>query len=97
MVHHAVITDFRFTKVKHQYDLKLQEVEHLKDRLEQGSHHQQLEEVNALKDSISEFLCHATKKVAGYYVIPSEILSVRPYVRPSAPPPFFCPQLLLQF
>ena len=50
-----MISDFRFTKVKHQYDLKLQEVEHLKDRLEQGSHHQQLEEVNALKDSISEF------------------------------------------
>ena len=45
---------FRFTKVKHQYDLKLQEVEHLKERLEQGSHHQQLEEVNALKDSIGE-------------------------------------------
>ena len=29
------------------------------------------------------FLCPATKKVAGYYVIPSEILSVRPSV--SAP------------
>ena len=26
-------------------------------------------------------LCPATKKVAGYYVIPSEILSVRPSVR----------------
>ena len=26
------------------------------------------------------FLCLATKKVAGYYVIPSEILSVRPSV-----------------
>ena len=40
------------------------------------------------------FLCPATKNVAGYYVIPSEILSVRPSVRPSAPPPFFCLQLL---
>ena len=45
------------------------------------------------------FLCPATRKVAGYYVIPSEILSVRPSVsvRPSAPPPFVCPQLLIQF
>ena len=40
--------------MKHQYDLKLQEVEHLKDRLEQGSHHQQLEEVNTLKESIGD-------------------------------------------
>ena len=32
------------------------------------------------------FLCPATKKVAGYYVIPSEILSVRPSVRPSVCP-----------
>ena len=31
------------------------------------------------------FLCPATKKVAGYYVIPSEILSVHPSVHPSAP------------
>ena len=29
------------------------------------------------------FLCPATKKVAGYYVIPSEILSVHPSVRQS--------------
>ena len=29
------------------------------------------------------FLCPATKKVAGYYVIPSDILSVCPSVRPS--------------
>ena len=33
------------------------------------------------------FLCPATKKVAGYYVIPSEIFSVRPYVRPSISAP----------
>ena len=32
------------------------------------------------------------QKVAGYYVIPSEILSVRP-----SPPPFLYRQLLLQF
>ena len=40
------------------------------------------------------------QKVAGYYVIPSEILSVRPSVRPSVhqrPPPFLYRQLLLQF
>ena len=30
----------------------------------------------------TQFLCPATKKVAGYYVIPSEILSVRPSVSP---------------
>ena len=33
------------------------------------------------------FLCPATKKVAGYYVISSEILSVRPSVRPSVSAP----------
>ena len=48
------------------------------------------------------------QKVAGYYVIPSEILSVRPSVRLSVcpsvrpsvrqrPPPFLYRQLLLQF
>ena len=47
----------------------------------------------AMSGWVLYFLCPATKKVVGYYVIPSEILSVRP----SAPPPFFCLQLLLQF
>ena len=44
------------------------------------------------------------QKVVGYYVIPSEILSVRPSVCPSVrpsvrqrPPPFLYRQLLLQF
>ena len=40
------------------------------------------------------------QKVAGHYVIPSEILSVRLSVRPSVrqrPPPFLYRQLLLQF
>ena len=46
---------------------------------------------------MNTFLCPTTKKVAGYYVIPSEILSVRLSVHPSAPPPFFCQQLFLQF
>ena len=32
------------------------------------------------------FLCPATKKVAGYYVIPSDILSVCPSVCPSVRP-----------
>lgn len=45
----------KFTKMKHQYDLKCQEVEHLKERLEQGSHHQQLEEINSLKENIAEY------------------------------------------
>lgn len=44
-----------FIKIKQQYDLKEQEVEHLKSKLEQGSHHQQLEEINALKNSIVEY------------------------------------------
>ena len=37
------------------------------------------------KSKMNTFLCPATKKVAGYYVIPSEILSVRPSVSVSAP------------
>lgn len=45
----------RFTKLKHDYDLKQQEVEHLKEKLEQGSHHQQLEEINTLKENIVEY------------------------------------------
>ena len=36
---------------------------------------------------ISIFLCPDTKKVAGYYVISSEILSVRPSVRLSVSAP----------
>ena len=50
------------------------------------------------------FIMPRHQKVAGYYVIPSEILSVRPSVclsvRPSVrqrPPPFLYRQLLLQF
>ena len=39
------------------------------------------------------FIMPRHQKSGGYYDIPSEILSVRP----SAPPPFVCPQLLLQF
>ncbi|XP_053395327.1 structural maintenance of chromosomes protein 2-like [Mercenaria mercenaria] len=45
----------RYTKLKQEYDLKQQEVEHLKERLEQGSHHQQLEEINTLKENIVEY------------------------------------------
>ena len=45
------------------------------------------------------FLCPATKKVAGYYVIPSEILSVRPSVhlsiRPSVCTSVSAPTILL--
>ena len=36
-------------------------------------------------DFFSIFLCPATKKVVGYYVIPSEILSVCPSICPSVP------------
>ncbi|XP_053388241.1 structural maintenance of chromosomes protein 2-like [Mercenaria mercenaria] len=45
----------RYTKLKQEYDLKQQEVEHLKEKLEQGSHHQQLEEINTLKENIVEY------------------------------------------
>ncbi|XP_059166173.1 structural maintenance of chromosomes protein 2-like [Physella acuta] len=44
----------KYTEAKQQYDLKVLEVEQLRTRLEQSSHHQQLEEVNALKASVDE-------------------------------------------
>ncbi|CAL1540842.1 unnamed protein product [Lymnaea stagnalis] len=44
----------KYTEAKQQYDLKVQEAEQLRVRLEQSSHHQQLEEVNALKASVEE-------------------------------------------
>ena len=56
----------RYEQVKQQYDLKCQEAELLKTRLEQSSHHQQLEEINALQKSIGEdrlnFLCFSTDR-----------------------------------
>lgn len=42
----------KYEQVKQHYDLKCQEVELLKTRLEQSSHHQQLEEINMLQKSI---------------------------------------------
>ncbi|KAL4236668.1 Structural maintenance of chromosomes protein 2 [Mactra antiquata] len=45
----------RFTKLKQQYDLKQQEVELLKEKLEQGSHHQQLEEIASLRENIVQY------------------------------------------
>ena len=58
------MTPPRYEQVKQQYDLKCQEAELLKTRLEQSSHHQQLEEINALQKSIGEdrlhFLCFST-------------------------------------
>ncbi|XP_055886357.1 structural maintenance of chromosomes protein 2-like [Biomphalaria glabrata] len=44
----------KYTESKQQYDLKAQEAEQVRIRLEQSSHHQQLEEVNALKASVEE-------------------------------------------
>ena len=49
--------------------------------------------------SLYLFLCPATKKVAaqGFLLYPLKVwVSVRQSFRPSAPPPFVCPQLLLQ-
>merc|ERR1711971_1017182 len=43
-----------YTSLKQKYDLKVQEVELVKARLEQSSHHQQLEEIQALQNSIGE-------------------------------------------
>ena len=66
--------------------------------------------VHDLKIKVTDFdfFMPRHQKVAGYYVIPSEILSVRPSVRLSVcpsirpsvrqrPPPFLYRQLLLQF
>ena len=44
----------RFTSFKQKYDLKVQEAELVKARLEQGSHHQQLEEIQSLQKSIGK-------------------------------------------
>lgn len=44
----------KYTTFKQKYDLKVQEAELLKAHLEQGSHHQQLEDIEALKQSIEE-------------------------------------------
>ncbi|KAL8582210.1 hypothetical protein ACOMHN_004129 [Nucella lapillus] len=44
----------KYEQVKQQYDLKCQEAELLKTRLEQSAHHQQLEEINALQKSIDD-------------------------------------------
>lgn len=44
----------KYTEAKQQYDLKFQEVEQVRVSLEQSSHHQVLEEVNALKASVEE-------------------------------------------
>ncbi|XP_033737632.1 structural maintenance of chromosomes protein 2-like isoform X2 [Pecten maximus] len=44
----------KFTSMKQKYDLKVQEAELVKARLEQSSHHQQLEEINSLQASIEE-------------------------------------------
>ena len=60
------------------------------------------------KQTITRVFMPRHQKVAGYFVIPSEILSVRPSVRLSVcpsvrpsvrqrPPPFLYRQLLLQF
>jgi len=42
-------------KINQQYNLKQQEVENLKEKLEAGSHHQQLEEINSLKQNIGMY------------------------------------------
>ncbi|KAK7508183.1 hypothetical protein BaRGS_00000422, partial [Batillaria attramentaria] len=44
----------KYQQVKQQYDLKAEEVEMLKTQLERSSHHQQLEEINALQRDIDE-------------------------------------------
>ena len=45
----------RYMKINQQYNLKQQEVENLKEKLEAGSHHQQLEEINSLKQNIGMY------------------------------------------
>lgn len=45
----------RYRQLKQQYDLKAHEAELLSDRLKQGTHHQQLTEIEALEKSIGKF------------------------------------------
>ena len=47
---------YRYTTIKQQYDLKVNEAELLQARLEQSSHHQQLEEINTLQQTIGRSL-----------------------------------------
>lgn len=42
-------------KVKQQYELKQQEVELLKGKIEAGTHHQQLQEIETLRNNIGEY------------------------------------------
>ncbi|KAK7100070.1 structural maintenance of chromosomes protein 2-like [Littorina saxatilis] len=44
----------KYEQLKQQYDVKSMEADLVKTRLEQSSHHQQLEEINALQKSIEE-------------------------------------------
>ncbi|XP_072023463.1 LOW QUALITY PROTEIN: structural maintenance of chromosomes protein 2-like [Amphiura filiformis] len=44
----------KFNQLREQYDLKVHEAELLQERLHQGSHHKQLEEIQALEASIAE-------------------------------------------
>ncbi|KAJ8305459.1 hypothetical protein KUTeg_016004 [Tegillarca granosa] len=53
----------KFTTIKQQYDLKVNEAELVKARLEQSSHHHQLEEINNLQKSIEEVQKKASKKM----------------------------------
>ena len=45
----------RFGHLKQQYELKVHEAELLDERLKQTTHHQQLEEMNALTKAIGMF------------------------------------------
>lgn len=60
---------YRYTQLKQQFDLKANEAEMVKSRLEQGSHHQQLEDITALQTSIGNWtakIMWAGKRIIAY-------------------------------
>ncbi len=45
---------FRYKDLKHQYEIKSKEAEMLENTLQQGTHHQQLKDIDDLKKSIGK-------------------------------------------
>ena len=49
-----ILFSFRFREMKEQYDLKVHEATLLQERLQQSSHHKQLEEIQTLEASVGK-------------------------------------------
>ena len=59
----------RFNQLKEQYDLKVHEADLLQERLQQGSHHKQLEDIQALEASIGKsFIFFSRYKFSGFFL-----------------------------